>query len=79
MRPLLELLKAVKEEHLNKTDLENLRDEMAHLYSLYQLRTAELKKQKALFLMHKAEKTNVAMHLLGRGGAEMIPPPPVMV
>lgn len=57
---LKELLEKIKEPHLSKAQLEDLRDEMAHLYSLYQLETATLKKSKAFFFLDKAEKTNVA-------------------
>ena len=57
---LTELLQAVKEENLTKDKLEELRDEMAHLYSLYQLETAKIKKSKALYILTQAEKTNVA-------------------
>lgn len=56
----LELLNAIKESNLTKTDLENLRDEMAHLYSLYQIETASIKKAKAFFTIENGEKTNVA-------------------
>lgn len=46
---LKELLEQVKNEHLQKGELENLRDEMAHLFSLYQIETASIKKRKALY------------------------------
>ncbi len=46
---LAELLTAIKEPNLGKAELENLRDEMAHLYSLYQLETASIKKEKAIY------------------------------
>ena len=46
---LTELLESIKEPNLTKTQLENLRDEMAHLFSLYQLETSKIKKEKAFF------------------------------
>ena len=49
MNQLTDLLASIKEPNLTKTQLENLRDEMAHLYSLYQLEMAKIKKDKAFF------------------------------
>ena len=46
---LAELIEKVKLPNQTKSDLEELRDSMAHLYSLYQLETARIKKAKALF------------------------------
>lgn len=60
MTTLSSLIDAVKIENLTKTQIENLRDDMAHLYSLYQLETAKIKKEKSLYFLRNPEKTNVA-------------------
>ncbi len=46
---LLELLKAVKEENLTKTDLDNYHTALSGLYSDLQLEIATLKKEKAIY------------------------------
>lgn len=57
---LLELFNAVREENLNKGELENYRDELAHLYALHQIEVARIKKEKAFFLIKEKEKTAIA-------------------
>lgn len=49
MSQLTDLLHAVKETHLTKTDLERYRDAMVHLHSGMQLELAEVEKRGALF------------------------------
>src|SRR5690348_1734113 len=60
MTSLSSLIEQVREKNLTKTQLEEYRDELSHLYSLCQLSMADIKKKKAFFVINEAEKTNVA-------------------
>lgn len=46
---LLELLEAVKDEHLGKAQLEKYRDAMTHLHSEFQIELADIEKREAIF------------------------------
>lgn len=54
---LRELLEAVKEKQLTKTQLEAYRDELASLFAAMQLELAEIRKAKALFMFESSLKT----------------------
>jgi hypothetical protein len=53
---LTELLKAVREENLTKTDLERYHLTLSGFYGDIKLETAELKKKKALFIYEKKQE-----------------------
>lgn len=54
---LRELLDAVKEKNLTKTDLESYRDELSSLFAAMQLELADIRKAKALFMFESSLKT----------------------
>jgi len=49
MSQLTDLLKAVEEKHLTKTQLDEFEQAMTHLHSKMQLEMAELEKEEALY------------------------------
>ena len=53
---LPDLLQKVREEALNKTDLESLYTEFLNLYSHTELRIGELEKREAMYLENNREK-----------------------
>lgn len=55
MNKLLELFEAVKEEHLDRHELEMYRDQIAHIASNLQIELGDIKKKKAMY-MGTAEK-----------------------
>lgn len=50
---LLELLEAVKDHQLTKTQLEEYRDEMVHLHTAMQIELAGLEKESAIFFVER--------------------------
>ena len=50
---LLELLFAVKEQHLQKDQLEQYRDQLASLYADMQIEIADLEKDEAIFFYQR--------------------------
>ena len=54
---LAEVLKAVKEEHLNLNQLEDYSFALTNLYADMQLALAEVRKKKALYFVEHPEKT----------------------
>lgn len=57
---LQDLIIAVKEQNLSKDQLEQYYSDMANLYAEYQLRLADIRKQKAIFFIKQPEKTSIA-------------------
>jgi hypothetical protein len=58
---LADLIKAVNEKGLTKTQLEEYRDDMANVYALMQLELAEIRKEKALYWLGDNKKeTDIA-------------------
>jgi hypothetical protein len=56
---LLELLQAVKEQHLGKDQLEQYRDQLASLYAEMQIEMADLEKLEAIFFYsHKTPEAS---------------------
>jgi len=53
MSQLLQLLEAVKDQNLTKTQLEKYRDELVHLHSAMQLELAGHEKTGAVFIYQK--------------------------
>ena len=51
------LLTAVKDEHLTKTDLEKYRDSMVHMHTQFQIALAGIEKRGALFFMERKKAT----------------------
>lgn len=58
MSKLTVLLEAVKEKNLNKTQLEEMRDDMTHLFSSIMLELAELEKSEALYFLKEKTPDN---------------------
>lgn len=54
---LKELIEAVKEKNLTKTQLETYRDDMSSLFSLMQMELADIRKAKALYMFSSELKT----------------------
>jgi hypothetical protein len=57
---LRELILAVKEQNLTKTDLEKYRDAMSDLFANMQLEIAQIEKSEALFMNAKDDNKSVA-------------------
>ena len=57
---LLELILAVKEKNLTKTQLEEYRDDLANLFAQMQFELAEIRKKKAAYWLEQPQKTDVA-------------------
>lgn len=57
---LRELILAVKEQNLTKTELEKYRDAMSDLFANMQLEMADLEKVEALFMNDKTDEKSVA-------------------
>ncbi len=57
---LRELLEAVKEKSLTKTQLEAYRDDLSNLFALMQLELADIRKAKAMYIFESEEKTMAA-------------------
>ena len=53
---LAELINAVKEQHLDKSQLEDYHSQLSSLFAEMQLEMAELEKIEALFLGHENQK-----------------------
>lgn len=62
---LTELFEAVKEETLSKDQIEQYRDQLAHLYAQMKLEYSELEKKEALFMLSREnDGISVAMRKL---------------
>lgn len=57
---LRDLLTAVKEKNLNKSQLEDYYDDLTHIYSSVCMELAELKKKEAFYFMDHKQETDVA-------------------
>lgn len=57
---LKELFEAVREEHLNKTDLENYHTQLSSLYASIHFEMAELEKAEAIYVLASELETDVA-------------------
>lgn len=57
---LVELIKAVKEKSLTKTQLEAYRDDLANLSAQMQFELADIRKLKAVYLVENFKDSNVA-------------------
>lgn len=57
---LRELIEAVNEKNLTKTQLEEYRDQMSHVAALLHLEYADLEKKEALFIDSCTEPTDIA-------------------
>lgn len=60
MTTLQELILAVKEERLTKTQLEAYRDQLSNLFAEMQLEMSEKEKEEALFMNGKSDDESVA-------------------
>lgn len=60
MSQLSDLIEAVKEEGLTKSQLEGYHTRLSNLYALYSLEMAELEKGEAIYIQHSGETSNVA-------------------
>lgn len=59
---LQDLIIAVKEQKLDKDQLENYRNEMSGVYAQMQMEMADLEKQEALYMNKKLPEESVAQH-----------------
>lgn len=57
---LKELFEAVREEHLNKTDLEKYHTQLSSLYASIHFEMAELEKAEAIYVLASELETDVA-------------------
>ena len=57
---LAQLFKEVQEKNLTKEQLEDYHADLSGLYGQMQLELAEVRKQKAIYFVEKADKTAVA-------------------
>lgn len=54
---LIELIKEIKDQHLDRQQLEAYQSEMLELYSLYMIELADIQKESALFIAgYEADK-----------------------
>ncbi len=60
MTTLIEVINAVKEKSLTKTDLENYRDDLSRITALLFLELAKLEKEEALFPQKDDQETETA-------------------
>lgn len=64
---LLNLIKAVNEKNLTKTQLEDYRDDLSNLYAQMMFELAELEKAEAIYFLESKEETDVAKKRAWRG------------
>ena len=57
---LREVILAVKEKNLTKTQLENYRDDLANIFAEMQFELAEIRKAKALYWLSDKKETDIA-------------------
>ena len=57
---LRELIEAVKDRQLSKSQLEEYRDDLAELFALMKLEMADIEKEEALYLNAATEESHVA-------------------
>lgn len=70
MSQLFDLIKAVQEKNLTKTQLEEYRDDLSNLYALLMFEMAELEKKEALFFVESKLATDIAKKRVWRATTE---------
>ena len=67
---LEELIKSVKEEHLDKDQLEHYHSELCYLKAQLKLEFAELKKKKAVYLLGREKDESVVSREISWGASK---------
>lgn len=67
---LKEIILAVKEKNLTKTQLELYRDDLANVAALIQLEMADLEKREAMYFINNKKETDIATKRAWRAQTE---------